>query len=229
MRDEQVQQLLCLLCLSMPPPPLSLPADRYKLFSGGHGKHSSCSFARPAFRSTSVSGALAYACPDAAQQYATRIIKMLLSNAPHFLSSPRSRHTRHQMAHSCHYNCSWKAMQRILALLQSPSTTRPHPVPFTLLKYYTAITLLSRTFPLLKISPSCLTKPLSVTFAFGVYQGHYGYCKTMGAVINREITPCPHGVCVCFSMLMNRHMRAISKSVDLIFQIPQEGSFMNEV
>lgn len=47
---------------------------------------------RPAFTATSVSNSrclFAYACPDdAAQQYATCIIKMLLGSAAHFLSSP---------------------------------------------------------------------------------------------------------------------------------------------
>ncbi|KAI9514695.1 hypothetical protein NQZ68_031582 [Dissostichus eleginoides] len=64
-----------------------LPTDRWKLFPGGQNKHSSCSFACPAFRSTSVSSALAYAHPDDAAQYAAHIIQMLLSNTPHFLPS----------------------------------------------------------------------------------------------------------------------------------------------
>lgn len=34
------------------------------------------------------------------------------SSATLLTSSPRSCHTRHQMAHSCHYNRSWKATQQ---------------------------------------------------------------------------------------------------------------------
>lgn len=55
------------LRLSVHPPPPK-PTDQYELFSGGEpDKRSSCSFARPAFMSTSVSRVCAYAHPDEAK------------------------------------------------------------------------------------------------------------------------------------------------------------------
>ena len=75
----------------MPPPlPPSLPTDRLKLFSGVQHKHSSCSFACPAFRSTSVSGALAYAHPDDAAQQSQQ--------NPHHQNAPQQHSTLPRLA-----------------------------------------------------------------------------------------------------------------------------------
>lgn len=99
MGDEQVRQLLCLLnhyaCLCLLLLPAYLQIDRN--FSQGGTRQAF--LLQLCLSCIQVHNISVKKCPcfmhtpaDAAQQYATRIIKMLLSNTPYSLSSPLSPH-----------------------------------------------------------------------------------------------------------------------------------------
>lgn len=215
MRDEQVQQLLCLLnhyaCLCLLLLPAYLQIDRN--FSQGD-KTSTPPAALPVLYSgphQCQAPLLAYAHPDdAAQQYATRIIKMLLSNTPHFLS-PRSRHTRHQMAHSCHYNRSWKATQQHwlsskAILVHSAPCTFEYTKQWPFICWHILLWLCCTG-----VSPSwkLLALPLASIRAFTDTGRQWGQLKIEESChgIMCKSVKCDMltwGGCVCYNMSMNR-------------------------
>lgn len=112
----------------MPPPlPPSLPTDRLKLFSGVQHKHSSCSFACPAFRSTSLSSALAYAHPDDAAQQSQQ--------NPHHQNAPQQRSTLPRLALALATpDTKWRtvAIRIVLGKLHGRTGSPPKPFWFIL-------------------------------------------------------------------------------------------------
>lgn len=188
MRDEQVQQLLCLLnhyaCLCLL---LFLPAYLQIDWNFSQGYNTSTP---PAALPVLHSGPHQCQAPllthtlttQLSNPNKTRIIKMLLSNAPHFLGSLSL--SPHQTPNGAQLPLEsfLESYTAELALLQS------HPGLYCTL-YLPIYTVMTFHLLILLLLSSSVTKPYLASFPSGLYQGLNTYWKTMGPVKNREIMP----------------------------------------